>query len=208
VQIPVHTFIIGIFMGSNVFKMATLKLIFILLVTLVLGLYASAQLSFSDSIAVSRNHITRSAMITLGTWAVANIGSGFIIAGRTTGVTKYAWQMNGYWNSINLGLAGMGYLRSMKESTKSTSMLDVYEAQNKLEKIYYLNFGLDFGYIAAGLYIREKGLEATNLHMSNQLRGYGTSIIIQGAFLLLMDGTMILLHSRNTRRMSARMHLK
>ena len=73
----------------------------------------------------------------------------------------------------------------------------------------YVNFGgLDFGYIAAGLYLRQKGFEGTNLHMSNQFRGYGTSIIIQGGFLLLMDGAMILLHSRNTRRVSARMHLQ
>ncbi len=187
--------------------MANLKLIFILLVTLVPGLCGSAQPSFSDSISQSRNRITRTAMITLGSWAGANIGSGFIIAARSSGITKYTWQMNGYWNFINLGLAGMGYLRAMKESGKSMTLLDNYEAQNKLEKIYYVNFGLDFGYIAAGLYLRQKGFEDANLHTSNQLSGYGTSIVIQGAFLLLMDGAMILLHSRNTRRVSARMHL-
>jgi hypothetical protein len=188
--------------------MANLKLIFILLVTWVSSLHASAQLSFSDSISISRNRITRTAMITLGSWAAANIGSGFIIAGRSSGITKYTWQMNSYWNFINLGLAGMGYLRAMKESTKSTTLLDNYEAQNRVEKIYYVNFGLDFGYIAAGLYLRQKGFDGTNLHISNQFRGYGTSIVIQGAFLLLMDGAMILLHTRNTRRVSARMHLQ
>jgi hypothetical protein len=178
------------------------------LVTWVLSLNASAQLSFSDSISISRNRITRTAMITLGSWAAANIGSGFIVAGQTSGITKYTWQMNGYWNFINLGLAGMGYIRAMRESTKSTTLLDNYEAQNRLEKIYYLNFGLDFGYIGAGFYLRQKGIDGNNLRTSNQFRGYGTSIVIQGAFLLLMDGTMILLHSRNTRKVSARMHLQ
>ena|SRR5579872_4465539 len=188
--------------------MANLKLTFLLLATLMPSLYASAQLSFSDSIAISRNRITRTAMITLGGWAAANIGSGFIIAARSSEITKYTWQMNGYWNFINLGLAGMGYLRAMKESTKSTTLLDNYEAQNRLEKIYYLNFGLDFGYIATGLFLRQKGFNENNLRTANQLTGYGTSIVIQGAFLLLMDGAMILLHSRNTRRVSARMHLQ
>ena len=195
-------------MVAKLGQMANLKLIFILLVTGVLNLSASAQLSFSDSIAQSRNRISRTAMITLGSWAVTNIGSGFFIAGQSSGITKYTWQMNSYWNFINLGLAGMGYLRALKESTKSTTLLDNYEAQNRLEKIYYLNFGLDFGYIAAGLYLRQKGINSADLHTSDQLRGYGTSIVIQGGFLLLMDGVMILLHSRNTRRVSARMHLQ
>ncbi|HEV3410861.1 MAG TPA: hypothetical protein VG101_00225 [Puia sp.] len=164
-----------------------------------------AQSTFNDSLACARNHVTKTAMLTLGSWAVANITSGFIVAGQTSGTTKYAWQMNAYWNFVNLGLAGMGYLRAVKEAHKTYSLLENYDAQNALEKIYLFNLGLDLGYIGGGLYLRERGMNSANSKTSAQLQGYGTSIVIQGGFLLLMDGVMILIHRHNTQRV--RQHL-
>ena len=158
-----------------------------------------------DSIAWSRNHTTRAAMLTLGSWATLNIASGFIVSNRQVGPTRYAWQMNAYWNIVNLGLAGMGYLHAVKEVKKSFSALENYDAQLTLEKIYYFNLGLDLGYIATGLFLHERGMNTTNAKTSAQLQGYGTSILIQGGFLLIMDGTMILLHHRNTARARARL---
>ena len=181
-----------------------MKNVLVLAVVLVLGVSASAQSSFNDSLARARNHITKTAMLTLGGWAVANITSGFIVAGRTSGETKYAWQMNAYWNFINLGLAGMGYIRALKESGKSFSLPDNYDAQNSMEKIYLFNLGLDVGYIGAGFYLRERGLNSVSVKTSAQFRGYGTSIIVQGGFLLLMDAAMVLIHHRNTLRVRAR----
>jgi hypothetical protein len=64
---------------------------------------------------------------------------------------------------------------------------------------------LDLGYIGGGLYLRERGMNSANSKTSAQLRGYGTSIVIQGGFLLLMDGVMILIHRHNTQRV--RQHL-
>jgi hypothetical protein len=154
------------------------------------------QPNFNDSIAQSRNRITRTAMITLGSWAVANIATGFTIAGNT---------MNSYWNFINLGLAGMGYLNAVRASSRKFSFADNYEAQHSIEKIYVINFGLDFAYIASGFFLREKGRSATNAHSADQLKGYGTSIAWQGAFLLLMDGIMIRLHQKNTLHMNRKL---
>jgi hypothetical protein len=162
--------------------------------------------SSNDSLACVRNHVTKSAMLTLGTWAVANITTGFIVSRQTSGTTKYAWQMNAYWNFVNLGLAGMGYIRALKEAHKTYSLLENYDAQNALEKIYLFNLGLDLGYIGGGFYLRERGLNSTNLKTSAQLQGYGTSIVVQGGFLLLMDGVMILIHHHNTLRV--RQHLR
>lgn len=177
-----------------------MKIVFGLMAGLVFGVSAFAQPSFNDTLSRDRNRVAKTAMLTLGAWAVTNIATGFIVAGRTTGVTKYAWQMNAYWNFVNLGLAGMGYIRALKESGKSFSLLDNYDAQNSMEKIYLFNLGLDVGYIGAGLYLRERGLNSTNAKTSVQLRGYGTSILIQGGFLLLMDAAMVMIHHRNTVR--------
>ena len=185
--------------------MATTKYTLFLSIAILLHVSSCAQKDFNDSLAQSRNRITRTAMLTLGSWAVANIWSGFIIAGQTTGQTKYFWRMNAYWNFINLGLAGMGYLNAIGASAKTYSFADNYEAQHALEKIYIFNFGLDLAYIAGGLYIHERGRSATTQDSGDQLKGYGTSIIAQGAFLLLMDGIMIRLHQKNTIRMNNRL---
>jgi hypothetical protein len=163
------------------------------------------QYGFNDSISSSRNRITKTAMLSLGSWAVANIASGFIIAGSSQGEAKYAWRMNAYWNFINLGLAGLGYLNAEKATRKKYSFEDNYEAQHALEKIYIFNFGLDLAYIAGGFYLRERGKSTTSMTAADQLKGYGTSIAIQGAFLLLMDGVMIRIHQRNTARMNKRL---
>lgn len=173
-----------------------------------LNLPSSAQPSFADSIARARNQVSRAGMLTLGGWAVANITSGFVIAGRQSGITKYAWQMNAYWNFVNLGLAGMGYLRAIKESSRKFSLLGNYDAQNAVEKIYLFNLGLDLAYLGGGLYLRERGLNSTSVTTSQQLQGYGISILIQGGFLLLEDATMIYLHKRNTVRVRRRLEEK
>lgn len=182
-----------------------MKFLSAFLIAIALNFSSSAQASFSDSIAHARNQVTRAGMLTLGGWAVANITSGFIIAGQQSGITKYAWQMNAYWNFVNLGLAGMGYLRAIKESHRTFSLLDNYDAQNTLEKIYFFNLGLDLAYLGGGLYLRERGLNSSNVKTSQQLQGYGISIIIQGGFLLLEDATMIYLHKRNTVRVRRRL---
>jgi hypothetical protein len=182
-----------------------LKHIFFLSVCIALSGFSIAQKNFNDSIAQSRNHTTRTAMITLGGWALANIASGFIIAGNAQGEARYAWRMNGYWNFINLGLAGMGYLNAVKAASRKYSFADNEEAQATLEKIYVLNFGLDVAYIAGGFYLRERGLSVSTIKSADELRGYGSSIIVQGGFLLLMDGLMIRLHHKNTARMNKKL---
>jgi hypothetical protein len=167
-------------------------------------LFASlqAQVNFNDSLALSRNKITINAMIVLGSWAAANIATGFIIAGQTTGEAHYAWQMNGIWNIINGGLAVMGFLNAKRAMTKKYDYADNVSAQVGMEKLYALNLGLDFAYIAGGFFLREKGTNETNLKSKDQLNGYGSSIIIQGAFLLLYDATILTLHHKNSVRLS------
>jgi hypothetical protein len=179
------------------------KFILSLSFILLLSIPSDGQQTFSDSIARSRNRITRTAMITLGSWATANIVSGFIIAGTTQGPEKYAWRMNGYWNLVNLGLAGMGYLNAIRAAARKYSFADNYEAQHAIEKIYVLNVGLDLAYIGGGLYLQERGNSDIKSH--DLLKGYGASIIIQGGFLLLMDAVMIRLHQKNTIRMNKRL---
>lgn len=164
-----------------------------------------AQTGFNDSIALSRNTLNANAMKTLGTFAAANIASGFVIANNTNGEAKYFWRMNAYWNFFNLGLAGINLLQTHKMFAKKYSFTENYKTQQTIEKIYAVNLGLDAAYIAAGVLLRSKGKIATG-KSRDQLKGYGSSIILQGALLGVMDLVMINLHHKNTRRMNDKLN--
>jgi hypothetical protein len=166
---------------------------------------ALAQINFNDSISLSRNRITEKAMITLGSWAAVNIASGFIIAGQTQGEAKYFWQMNAYWNLVNGGLAVMGYMGARKAMARKFGFADNEAAQQSIEKLYAFNFGLDLAYIAAGFFLREKGKTTVSQKSRDQLTGYGTSIAVQGGFLLLMDGIVLSLHHKNSVRLNKKL---
>jgi hypothetical protein len=177
----------------------------VLAVSLLLSRQVSAQHNFNDSIADSRNQIVRRSMVILGSWAVANIISGFSIGSATGGEAKYFWKMNAYWNFINLGLAGMGYLNALKASAREYTFADNAEAQAAIEKIYLFNFGLDLAYIAGGFYLGERGNANVTLKSRQQFKGYGASIAAQGGFLLIMDGVLFLLHHQNTIRVNKKL---
>jgi hypothetical protein len=164
-----------------------------------------AQQNFNDSIAISRTRLTQHAMVTLGSFAAANIATGFIAANNNSGEARYFWQMNAYWNFFNLGIAGLGYIGTFKALDRKYSFADNYKAQKSIERLYMVNFGLDIVYITGGILLRAKGNSETTAHLQDQFKGYGTSIIAQGSFLLLMDGVMVMLHHKNTLRLGDRM---
>jgi hypothetical protein len=161
-----------------------------------------AQTNFNDSLSRSRNTLTEHYMVTLGAFALVNIGSGFLVASQTQGEAKYAWRMNAYWNFINLGIAGLGYLGARKALSKTYSLAENEKAQLSVEKTYVLNFGLDLFYIAGGFYLRERGESETNLLSKQQYKGYGASIAIQGGCLAIMDAIMTTLHHHNSIRVN------
>jgi hypothetical protein len=182
-----------------------MKKIIAVLLLFALAIRADAQKYFNDSIAISRNILTENAMITLGSWSIANIATGFTIAGNTTGEATYFWKMNAYWNFINIGLSSLGYAGTRKASRVKYGFADNNKAQQSIEKLYVLNAGLDLVYIMGGLYLRERGKNETNIKSAYQYKGYGSSIIMQGGFLLLLDCTMYMLHHKNTVRLNSKL---
>lgn len=164
----------------------------LLIALMFIPLLASAQKL--DSLNQSRNKTNKTGMLVLGSWAVANIAVGSLAYGKANGSTKYLHQMNIFWNIVNLGIASAGYFG--KEDTGGGLASSLF-AQQKIEKILLVNAALDVAYMAGGLYLRERGLRKS----SDRLTGYGKSILIQGAFLLVFDGTMYTLHRKNGRKM-------
>ena len=85
----------------------------ILTLILSIGLQA-AQTQNLDSFNEDRLKRTQQGMLVLGSWATTNIITSPILANNSSGSDKYFHQMNGYWNSVNLIIAGFGYFRARK----------------------------------------------------------------------------------------------
>jgi hypothetical protein len=157
----------------------------IILIFAGIGFVAHAQDTL-QTLNYSRNHIKHTGMEVLGTWAVANIAGGSIGWASTSGTTKYFYQMDAIWNIANLGAAIGGYLSAQKNKDRHYTPQESLKEQHKLENIFLVNGCLDVAYIGTGFYLKHRG----DVKNNDQLTGYGPAIILQGAFLLLFDGTM------------------
>jgi hypothetical protein len=123
-------------------------------------------------------------MLILGTWAVVNLVVGVVASFRMRGQTQAFHQMNAYWNVGNLGIAVFGFWQASQVAV--LNFWEVLVAQQQIEKVLLANAALDFGYISLGLYLIERGrcLE------KDKWIGFGKSIVLQGAFLLLFDAIL------------------
>ncbi len=147
----------------------------------------------SDSIAADRYNKNKSNMTILAAWAGVNIIQGSISATNATGSGEYFFKMNAYWNIVNLGIASWGLIQLRKELTQKYTYSQNQLAQQKLEKILLLNSGLDLAYIATGFLLKENGNRLNNLKTT----GFGNSLLLQGAFLLVFDLVQYGNHRRN-----------
>jgi len=156
---------------------------------------AHAQMNEQDSIAQERIKLVQNNMYVLGAWAGANIIQGTISASNTNGSEHFLHQMNAYWNTVNLAIAGVGLLGIRKQMKQQHSLNSNLRAQYKIEKILLLNTGLDLAYMATGFYLKERGTRLNN----DRNKGYGNSLLLQGGFLLVFDLIQYGQHRRNTK---------
>jgi hypothetical protein len=123
-------------------------------------------------------------MLILGTWAVVNLVVGAVASFRMRGQSQAFHQMNAYWNVVNLGIAVFGFWQASQVAV--LNFWEVLVAQQQIEKVLLANAALDFGYIALGLYLFERGRRLEK----DKWIGFGKSIVLQGAFLLLFDAIL------------------
>ena len=138
-------------------------------------------------------------MLSLGTWAGANISAGTIgWATAQQPELKAFYQMNVMWNAVNLGLAVPGYFRA--RNTKAVlSLSQTLSEQQKTERILLFNTGLDVAYMTAGFLLRSMALN--NQAKASQLNGFGNGLILQGSFLFAFDLTAFAIHHRHGKQL-------
>jgi hypothetical protein len=144
--------------------------------------WAQAQPLELPSVQQDYLRMNRRGMRTLGIWALGNLasGSGYWLANRPS--SRHFWEMNAYWNTVNLGLAGIGLWSLQRQQRQLWDSHKTRQQHRKQAKIFFINGLLDLGYMGAGL--------ALALQNNPRLRGYGYSLMLQGGFLLVFDGVM------------------
>ena len=161
-------------------------------------LRSSTSLVSLDSITKRRNQLNKTNMTILAAWAGVNILQSSIAAANAKGSDKAFFQMNSYWNTVNLALAGFGLYSVKKAVNKKLSLAQNLKAQTQLEKILLFNAGLDVGYVFGGLYLNERGQRLVN----EQTQGFGKSLALQGGFLLVFDVVQYCLHHANGKNLN------
>ncbi len=168
-----------------------MKLIFFIFLFATFAVQAQDLTSFNQA----RLKKDQRLMLSLGTWAGANITAGTIgWATAQQPELKAFHQMNVMWSAVNLGLAVPGYLRA--RNTKAVlSLSQTLSEQQKTERIFLFNTGLDVAYMTAGFLLRSMALN--NQAKADQLKGFGNGLILQGSFLFAFDLTAFAIHHRH-----------
>lgn len=171
------------------------KSINIILILLVFAGYnAFAQVN-PEIFAQKSFNTQNTGMLILGGWAATNLIVGGYGWSKTTGEEKYFHQMNFMWNIVNLSIAGFALYSNAHAGPETLSVSEVLAKHLKTEKILLINSALDLGYVGTGFLLRYYSAKADKFNLL--LKGYGNSLILQGAFLLAFDLTLYgVLHSQ------------
>ncbi len=168
-------------------KSISLKTIFVILLVLTF-LPSLAQNQLHTEFYKESMRYNNTGMYVLGSWAVANLIIGGIGWNQNTGDTKYFHQMNFFWNTVNLSIAGFALYNNLSGGFEDLTGEMMVQNHYKIEKLYLINGGLDLAYIGTGFLL--KNLSPKKEKNKSILKGYGHSLILQGSFLLVFDAVM------------------
>jgi hypothetical protein len=155
-------------------------ILFLILATVTLTEAQSYQEFYSRSLDVNK-----SGMYFLGGWALANITTGTYGWLTHEGDKKYFHQMNAAWNLVNAGIAGYALWATINTDASSFSDTEIMRRHIRTENIFLINAGLDLLYITGGAWMMHAAKNNEKHH--DLLKGYGQSVILQGAFLFVFD---------------------
>lgn len=169
--------------------------LFILLLISISSSLKSQSLDELNQFNKERINISKKGMVVLGSWSLANIAAGAYGYSTTNAeVDKNFHQMNMMWGGINLVLAASGYIGAVMDK-KTYDIHKSFKQQQSVEKTFLVNAALDAVYISAGLYLTEK---AKNQESKQAMyKGYGQSIMLQGAFLMCFDAAMYAIQNKH-----------
>ncbi len=125
-------------------------------------------------------------------WGGLNVTTG---AAMLTSEYRDFGLMNLAWGAINMAIVTPSLFFSDRPTPEQNSFGDTVREEMRFQRIVAINASLNVSYIMAG---------AGMLHYgdSSQIRQFGTSVIIQGGFLLLYDLVLLRYSSRYLNRIT------
>ncbi|MEM9932921.1 MAG: hypothetical protein AAF824_04880 [Bacteroidota bacterium] len=177
---------------NHLFRVSVAWVLFFAL--MILGNDAWAQTDILTNINEKRISLNKRHMYILGAWGSGNIIYGLIGRANTEGSRKYFHEMNVFWNIVNLGLAGAGLYSAYSSTPDQFSLWETYAEQQKLEKILLVNGALNVSYILGGVLMQERAKRIEKNR--DRWKGYGKSLVLQGAFLLAFDSMQFIVHNQ------------
>lgn len=167
-----------------------MKKYFCLLLCLMLAATAHAQPDTLATFNLQQSGVLRTGMFVLGGWALLNILVGSFRLMKATRNKRYFFQMNIYWNIVNLIIASAALYPLLTTDPVTRTLAESITQHNWYTKILYLNIGLDVAYLMTGIWLQERARYSPK---TEQLKGWGQSIVLQGFFLLLLDVVLTVL---------------
>ena len=165
-------------------KTTSVKSIILFSILIMISCYTFAQDDYTEFF--KRSIMTNSTgMAVLGGWAIGNITLGAYGWAQYSGQQKYFNQMNLFWNTVNLSIAGFALYKNYHAVASLFDAQEILARHLQTEKILLINSALDIGYIGTGFLLRH--LSTRSDQRSELLNGYGKSLILQGGFLFVFD---------------------
>lgn len=143
--------------------------------------------------------ILRKHLVILAWWGLFNLIGGLAALLALSGVAYYYWMMAWVWGLINLLVAIGVFYHTFYRKFRQHNAFERFEAQRHVEKLMFLNIGIDSAYFFVGLLLREHSF-ACPVTYADMWMGFGWAIIVQGAFLLAQDIYVYRLHRLNFRQ--------
>lgn len=146
---------------------------------------ANAQSFSADSANLRLTKVNNRGMLVLGGWAATNWATGVYGNLNAAGEAKYFHQMNWMWNTVNASLVAISVISNRKLPAEGHTTQSVMNRAEKYQKVFLINAGLDMMYMGAGSALIARSRRG--IERADQFSGYGKSLIMQGAFLMLFD---------------------
>ena len=135
----------------------------------------------------------------LASWSILNGVGGLTGLFILRGGTYYFSMMSGVWGVINFAVAVAFFYHTLYRKLRKGSFYEYLVVENHVEKMLFLNIGIDAAYVFVGFWLREHSF-ICDLSYPDLWLGFGWAIVLQGLFLLIQDITILCLHRRNFRK--------
>ncbi len=162
-----------------------------------------AQFSLEE-INKKRSQHNWNGMVIFSSWTAANLVSSTVGLLITEGETKHFFEMNLYFNLINMAIAVPGIISTRKnlKHKRTFSFEQTVKEVQKVKTTFLVNAVLDVSYITTGFLLREMAKNPIHTQNRTRFRGFGNALILQGAWLFIFDFIEYGLHTANGKNLA------